>query len=47
VVKDGATVMVGGFGGAGQPGELIDALIEYGARDLPRCASVSARALRS
>jgi 3-oxoadipate CoA-transferase alpha subunit len=34
VVKDGATVMVGGFGGAGQPGELIDALIEHGARDL-------------
>jgi 3-oxoadipate CoA-transferase alpha subunit len=33
-VPDGATVMIGGFGGAGQPGELIDALIEQGARDL-------------
>jgi 3-oxoadipate CoA-transferase, alpha subunit len=33
-VSDGATVMIGGFGGAGQPNELIDALIEQGARDL-------------
>ncbi|HEX7441764.1 MAG TPA: 3-oxoacid CoA-transferase subunit A, partial [Caldimonas sp.] len=33
-VRDGATVMIGGFGGAGQPNELIDALIEHGARDL-------------
>ena len=33
-VADGATVMIGGFGGAGQPGELIAALIEQGARDL-------------
>jgi 3-oxoadipate CoA-transferase, alpha subunit len=33
-VRDGATVMIGGFGGAGQPGELIAALIEQGARDL-------------
>jgi 3-oxoadipate CoA-transferase, alpha subunit len=33
-VPDGATVMIGGFGGAGQPGELIDALIAQGARDL-------------
>ena len=31
---DGATVMIGGFGGAGQPAELIDALIEQGAREL-------------
>ena len=31
---DGATVMVGGFGGAGEPSELIDALIAQGARDL-------------
>ena len=33
-VRDGATVMIGGFGGAGQPNELIDALIEQGAREL-------------
>jgi 3-oxoadipate CoA-transferase alpha subunit len=33
-VKDGATVLVGGFGGAGQPMELIHALIEQGATDL-------------
>ena len=31
---DGATVMIGGFGGAGEPSELIDALIAQGARDL-------------
>jgi 3-oxoadipate CoA-transferase, alpha subunit len=33
-LPDGATVMIGGFGTAGQPNELIDALIEQGARDL-------------
>ena len=33
-VPDGATVMIGGFGTAGQPDELIDALIAQGARDL-------------
>jgi len=33
-VPDGATVMVGGFGSAGMPSELIDALIERGSRDL-------------
>ena len=33
-VPDGATVMIGGFGGAGQPGELIDALIAQGAKEL-------------
>jgi 3-oxoadipate CoA-transferase alpha subunit len=33
-VPDGATVMIGGFGTAGQPNALIDALIEQGARDL-------------
>src|SRR5689334_15424057 len=31
---DGATVMVGGFGTAGIPGELIDGLIAQRARDL-------------
>jgi 3-oxoadipate CoA-transferase alpha subunit len=33
-IADGATVMIGGFGSAGQPAELIDALIEQGAREL-------------
>src|SRR5476651_836492 len=33
-IHDGATVMIGGFGGAGQPAELIDALIAHGVRDL-------------
>ena len=33
-VRDGATVMVGGFGTAGIPSELIDALIAQGAREL-------------
>jgi 3-oxoadipate CoA-transferase alpha subunit len=33
-VSDGATVMIGGFGTAGLPNELIDALIAQGARDL-------------
>src|SRR5437762_14216177 len=33
-VFDGATVMIGGFGTAGMPSELIDALIARGARDL-------------
>lgn len=29
-IKDGATIMIGGFGTAGQPAELIDGLIELG-----------------
>ena len=33
-VTDCATIMIGGFGGAGMPHELIDALIEQGAREL-------------
>lgn len=33
-IKDGSTVMIGGFGTAGQPAELIDALIEHGAKGL-------------
>lgn len=33
-IADGATVMIGGFGTAGMPSELIEALIEHGARDL-------------
>ena len=33
-VRDGATVMIGGFGTAGLPDELVEALIDQGARDL-------------
>lgn len=33
-IHDGATVLVGGFGAAGQPAALIDALIAQGATDL-------------
>jgi len=33
-IADGATIMIGGFGGAGQPAELIDGLIAQGAKDL-------------
>jgi 3-oxoadipate CoA-transferase alpha subunit len=33
-VPDGATVMIGGFGNAGMPSALIDALIAQGAREL-------------
>ena len=33
-IADGATVMIGGFGEAGSPLELIHALIDHGARDL-------------
>lgn len=32
--QDGATVLIGGFGTAGIPAELIDGLIDQGARDL-------------
>jgi 3-oxoadipate CoA-transferase, alpha subunit len=33
-VRDGATILVGGFGGSGVPEELVDALIAQGAKDL-------------
>lgn len=33
-IGDGATVMIGGFGAAGQPEALIEALIDSGATDL-------------
>lgn len=33
-VPDGATVMIGGFGTAGLPNELVEALIAQGAKDL-------------
>lgn len=33
-ITDGNTIMIGGFGTAGQPAELIDGLIDHGAKDL-------------
>src|SRR5437764_7388413 len=33
-IPDGSTIMLGGFGNAGMPAELIDALIAQGAREL-------------
>jgi 3-oxoadipate CoA-transferase alpha subunit len=33
-IRDGSTVLCGGFGAVGAPDELIDALLEQGARDL-------------
>ena len=33
-IPDGATVMIGGFGNAGMPSALIDALLAQGAREL-------------
>ena len=33
-VRDGAIVLLGGFGSIGQPNELIEGLIEQGAKDL-------------
>ncbi len=33
-IPDGASVMIGGFGGSGAPIELIHALIDHGPRDL-------------
>ncbi len=33
-ISDGSTVMIGGFGTAGQPAELLNALIDHGVREL-------------
>jgi len=33
-IRDGSTVLMGGFGAVGQPDELIEGLIEQGARNL-------------
>lgn len=38
-IKDGSTVLVGGFGAVGQPNALIDALIEQGAKHLTVAAN--------
>ena len=36
-VKDGSTVLIGGFGSVGQPDVLIEGLIEQGATTSPPC----------
>ncbi|HBD38796.1 MAG TPA: 3-oxoadipate CoA-transferase, partial [Cupriavidus sp.] len=33
-VRDGATILIGGFGISGVPTELVCALLDQGARDL-------------
>ena len=38
-IKDGATILVGGFGAVGQPDELLDSLLAQGARDLTMVAN--------
>ena len=38
-IRDGATILVGGFGAVGQPDELLDSLLAQGARDLTMVAN--------
>src|ERR1700744_3168551 len=38
-IKDGSTVLIGGFGAVGQPNALIEGLIEQGARALAVAAN--------
>ena len=38
-IKDGSIVLIGGFGAVGQPNQLIDGLIEQGAKDLVAVAN--------
>lgn len=33
-IKDGATILLGGFGAVGQPNQLLDGLMELGVKDL-------------
>ena len=40
-IKNGSTVLLGGFGAVGQPNALIDGLIEQGAKDLTVVANNS------
>ena len=40
-VVDGSTIMIGGFGEAGSPVELIHALIDNGSKDLTIIANLS------
>ena len=44
-IKDGSTIMIGGFGTAGQPAELIDGLIELGTQDLSSSITTQAMAI--
>ena len=43
-IPDGATVMIGGFGTAGQPVELIDALLASGSTTSPWLTTTPATA---
>jgi 3-oxoadipate CoA-transferase alpha subunit len=43
-LKDGATILLGGFAGVGEPRALIDGLVETGLRDLTIVANTSGRA---
>ena len=45
-VKDGATILVGGFGSVGQPDELLDSLLAQGARDLTMVANNAGTGIR-
>ncbi len=38
-IRDGSTVLLGGFGAVGQPNQLIEGLIETGAKDLVMVAN--------
>ncbi|MBL1421721.1 MAG: 3-oxoacid CoA-transferase subunit A [Alphaproteobacteria bacterium] len=38
-VADGSTILIGGFGASGEPTQLIDALVEQGAKDLTMVAN--------
>ncbi len=46
-IADGSTVMVGGFGNAGMPAELVDALTAQGAHDLTLVANNAGRLIGS
>jgi acetate CoA/acetoacetate CoA-transferase alpha subunit len=43
LIPDGATLLIGGFMGAGTPSRLIDALVKLGRRDLTVIANDTAR----
>ncbi len=43
-IQDGATVLIGGFGGVGEPNALVDGLIEQGASNLTLVSNTCGRA---